>query len=165
MTTTRETPLNATRRQFFGRAACGIGTLALSSLLEGRETPTHFAPRAKRIIYLFIQGGPSQLDLFDPKPGLAKRHGEELPDSIRGGQRLTTMPSKQASLPVARSPFAFARHGKSGAWMSELMPHTAKISDDLCIIRSMHSEAINHDPAITFLQTGHQQPGRPSFGS
>jgi hypothetical protein len=165
MTTTRESALNATRRQFFGRSAGAIGTLALSSLLEGREPSTHFAPRAKRIIYLFMQGGPSQLDLFDPKPGLAKRHGEELPESVRQGQRLTTMTSQQASLPVAPSPFAFARHGKSGAWMSELLPHTAKITDELCIIRSMHSEAINHDPAITFLQTGHQQPGRPSFGS
>ncbi|MBL9182809.1 MAG: DUF1501 domain-containing protein [Verrucomicrobiaceae bacterium] len=154
-----------TRRQLFGRAAGGIGTLALSSLLNAHGGLTHFAPRAKRIIYLFMQGGPSQLDLFDPKPGLAKRHGEELPESIRKGQRLTTMTSKQTSLPVAPSPFQFAQHGKSGAWMSELLPHTAKIADELCIIRSMHSEAINHDPAITFLQTGHQQPGRPSFGS
>jgi hypothetical protein len=125
----------------------------------------HFAPKAKRIIYLFMQGGPSQMDLFDPKPGLAQRHGEEIPDSIRMGQRITTMTSGQKTLPVAPSPFRFAQHGRSGAWMSELLPHTAKIADELCIIRSLHSEAINHDPAITFLQTGHQQPGRPSFGS
>jgi len=157
--------LASTRRQFFGRVAGGVGTLALSSLLQAQGGLTHFAPRAKRIIYLFMQGGPSQLDLFDPKLGLAKRHGEELPESIRKGQRLTTMTSKQTSLPVAPSPFQFAQHGRSGAWMSELLPHTAKIADELCIIRSMHSEAINHDPAITFLQTGHQQPGRPSFGS
>ena len=163
--------LAATRRQFFGRTATGIGSLALASLLNensfanGVLRGTHFAPKAKRIIYLFMQGGPSQLDLFDPKPGLAKRHGEELPDSVRMGQRLTTMTSKQSSLPVAPSPFKFAQHGQSGAWMSELLPHMAKVSDELCIIRSMNSEAINHDPAITFLQTGHQQPGRPSFGA
>jgi hypothetical protein len=164
MTHPHDLHLLNTRRQFFGRTATGIGSLALSSMLNG-EMPRHFAPKAKRIIYLFMQGGPSQLDLFDPKPGLAKRHGEELPESIRQGQRLTTMTSKQAALPVAPSPFKFAQHGQSGAWISELLPHTAKIADELCIIRSMNSEAINHDPAITFLQTGHQQPGRPSFGS
>ncbi len=142
--------------------------MALASLLNDEamaSVAAHFAPKAKRIIYLFMQGGPSQLDLFDPKPELAKRHGEALPDSVRKGQRLTTMTSKQSSLPVAPSPFKFAQHGESGAWMSELLPHTAKVSDELCIIRSMNSEAINHDPAITFLQTGHQQPGRPSFGA
>ena len=170
--------LASTRRQLFGRTATGIGSLALASLLQdhalggtaahatnGILPQTHFAPKAKRIIYLFMQGGPSQMDLFDPKPGLAKRHGEDLPDSVRQGQRITTMSSGQKTLPVAPSPFAFAQHGKSGAWMSELLPHTAKIADELCIIRSLNSEAINHDPAITFLQTGHQQPGRPSFGS
>jgi uncharacterized protein (DUF1501 family) len=165
MNPAHDLPIASTRRHFFGRTAGGIATLALSTLMNARGDGTHFAARAKRIIYLFMQGGPSQLDLFDPKPGLAKRHGEELPDSIRQGQRLTTMTSKQASLPVAASPFNFAQHGRSGAWMSELLPHTAKIVDDLCIVRSIHSEAINHDPAITFLQTGHQQPGRPSFGS
>ena len=165
MNPTHKFVVASTRRQFFGRASGGIGTLALSSLLQAQGGLTHFAPRAKQIIYLFMQGGPSQLDLFDPKPGLATRHGEELPESIRKGQRLTTMTSKQTSLPVAPSPFQFAQHGRSGTWMSELLPHTAKIADELCIIRSMHSEAINHDPAITFLQTGHQQPGRPSFGS
>ena len=168
--------LAATRRQLFGRTATGIGSLALASLLNdsaqaapdvmsGILPHTHFAPKAKRIIYLFMQGGPSQMDLFDPKPGLAKRHGEDLPESIRKGQRITTMTSRQASLPVAPSPFAFSQHGKSGAWVSELLPHTARVADELCFIRSLNSEAINHDPAITFLQTGHQQPGRPSFGS
>lgn len=169
-------PLALTRRQFFGRTSTGIGALALSSLLNGNAAPAatgvsgvlaqpHFPPRAKRIIYLFMQGGPSQMDLFDPKPGLARRHGEDLPDSIRMGQRITGMTAKQSSLPVAPSPFKFAQHGKSGAWVSELMPHTAKAADDLCFIRSVNSEQINHDPAITFMQTGHQLPGRPSFGS
>jgi len=164
-----------TRRHFLGRAATGIGSLALASLLRehafaessahGVLPHLHFAPKARRVIYLFMQGGPSQMDLFDPKPGLANRHGEELPESVRKGQRLTTMTSRQSSLPVAPSPFKFAQYGQSGAWMSELVPHLAKVVDDLCIIRSMNSEAINHDPAITFLQTGSQQPGRPSFGS
>jgi uncharacterized protein (DUF1501 family) len=168
--------LALTRRQFFGRSATGIGGLALASLLNeniasaasgvpGVLAQTHFAPRAKRIIYLFMQGGPSQMDLFDPKPQLARRHGEELPDSIRMGQRITGMTAKQSSLPVAPSPFKFAQHGKSGAWVSELMPNIAKTADDLCFIRSVNSEQINHDPAITFMQTGHQLPGRPSFGS
>jgi len=117
------------------------------------------------VIYLFMQGGPSQLDLFDPKPSLAKRHGEELPESIRMGQRITGMTSKQSTLPVAPSPFRFKQHGKSGAWVSELLPELATVVDDLTIVRSVHTEAINHDPAITYLQTGSQQPGRPSFGS
>jgi hypothetical protein len=163
-----------TRRQFFGRTATGIGGLALASLLgdnaatasvPGVLARPHFAPRAKRIIYLFMQGGPSQLDLFDPKPSLARKHGEDLPESVRMGQRITGMTAKQSSLPVAPSPFKFAQHGKSGAWVSELLPHTAGIVDDLCLIRSVNSEAINHDPAITFLQTGNQLPGRPSLGS
>jgi len=171
--------LAGTRRQLFGRFATGIGSLALASLLDERtlaaseplaSTPgvlprTHFGPRAKRIIYLFMQGGPSHLDLFDHKPALAGRFGEELPGSVRMGQRITGMTATQASLPVAPSPFKFARHGGSGAWLSELLPYTASVADSLCFIRSVNSEAINHDPAITYLQTGHQQPGRPSFGS
>jgi uncharacterized protein (DUF1501 family) len=172
--------LAQTRRQFFGRAATGIGAAALASLLnDGASAATnephigtpgvlkkpHVKPRAKRVIYLFMQGGPSQMDLFDHKPALANRHGDELPDSVRMGQRLTGMSLKQSGLPLAPSPFKFARHGKCGAWVSELLPHTAKIVDDLCFVRGVHTEAINHDPAITFLQTGHQQPGRPSFGS
>ena len=115
----------STRRQFFGRTATGIGSLALSSMLNG-EMPLHFAPKAKRIIYLFMQGGPSQLDLFDPKPGLAKRHGEELPESIRQGQRLTGMTATQERFPVAATRFRFAQHGKSGAWLSELLPHMGR---------------------------------------
>src|SRR3954471_10151857 len=169
-----------TRRHFFGRSATGLGVAALASLLEGRgtaATPTsrggtrgvldrpHLEPRTRRVIYLFMHGGPSQLDLFDHKPQLRKRHGEDLPASVRKDQRLTTMSSGQKTLPVAPSPFRFSQHGHSGAWMSELLPGLAGVGDDLCIIRSVHTEAINHAPAVTFLQTGHEQPGRPSFGS
>src|SRR5260221_1194178 len=162
-----------TRRQFFSRSAKGIGAAALASLL-GRSLfaaeggvlgQPHFAPKAKRVIYLFMHGGPSQVDLFDHKPGLRALHGQELPASVRGTQRLTGMTSGQKSLPVTASAFQFARHGQCGAWMSELLPHIAGVVDDLCFIRSMHTEAINHDPAVTFLQTGSQQPGRPSLGS
>lgn len=159
------------RRQFLQRSGFGIGGTALASLLrisglaaDGAQG-SHFAPKAKRIIYLFMHGGPSQLDLFDHKPGLKPMHGQELPPSVRGTQRLTGMTSNQKSLPVTSSIFSFSQHGSSGAWVSELLPHTARIVDDLCIIRSMHTEAINHDPAVTYLQTGHQQPGRPSFGA
>ncbi len=164
-----------TRRQFFNRSAMGIGAVALASLLKptlfGADGSAltlgqpHFAPKAKRVIYLFMHGGPSQLDLFDHKPGLRKLHGQELPESVRGTQRLTGMTSGQKTLPITSSIFNFAQHGNSGAWVSELLPHTAGIVDDLCIVRSLHTEAINHDPAVTYLQTGHQQPGRPSFGA
>jgi hypothetical protein len=152
-----------TRRQFLGSAA-------LASLLhaEGLAAPTsrtHFPARAKRVIYLFQSGGPSHLELLDYKPKLARLHGSELPDSVRRGQRLTGMTSGQKSFPVIAPKFKFARHGPAGVWLSELLPHTARVLGDLCLIRSMHTEAINHDPAITFLQTGSQQPGRPSFGS
>ena len=162
--------LALTRRQLLGRAATGLGSLALASLLRpgllaGPAPAPHFAPKAKRVIYLFMHGGPSQLDLFDHKPDLRRRHGEELPASLRGTQRLTGMTSGQKAFPVTASLFQVARHGRSGAWVSELLPHTAGIVDELCFIRSMHTEAINHDPAVTLLQTGHQQPGRPSFGS
>ena len=156
------------RRQFLKQAGLGLGGLALTSLMnEASAAPSapHFAPKAKRIIYLFMHGGPSQLDLFDHKPGLKKLHGQELPASVRGEQRLTGMTSGQKTLPVTASLFDFARHGQSGAWVSKLLPHTAKLVDELCFVRSMHTEAINHDPAVTFLQTGHQQPGRPSFGA
>jgi hypothetical protein len=162
------------RREFLRRTAGGVGMIALASLL-GRPTPvsaaeilkqgTHFAPKAKRVIYLFMHGGPSQLDLFDHKPDLRRLHGQELPDSVRKSQRLTGMTSGQKSFPVTSSIFDFQRQGRCGAWVSELLPHTARIVDHLCIIRSMHTEAINHDPAVTYLQTGHQQPGRPSFGA
>lgn len=125
----------------------------------------HHAGKAKRVIYLFMAGGPSQLETFDYKPLLNQRQGEQLPDSVRMGQRLTGMSGNQASLPLAGSIYKFAQHGKSGAWVSELLPHTARVTDDLCIVRSLYTEAINHDPAITFLQTGSQLSGRPSFGS
>lgn len=166
-------PLGITRRHFFARSAGGLGGIALGSLLsersfgsgDGRAALPHFAPRAKRIIYLFQSGGPAQHDLFDYKPLLNSLHGEQLPDHVRLGQRLTAMSVNQASIPLAGSVFRFAQHGQSGAWVSELLPRTAEIVDDLCIIRSMHTEAINHDPAITFFQTGSQIAGRPSFGS
>jgi hypothetical protein len=153
------------RRTFLSHTGLGLGGAALASLMNETSVASHFAPRAKRIIYLFMHGGPSQLDLFDYKPNLKQSHGEELPASVRGDQRLTGMTSGQKSLPVASSLFQFAQHGQSGAWVSELLPHTAQIADELCIVRSMQTEAINHDPAVTYLQTGHQLPGRPSFGA
>ena len=160
-----------TRRSFFGRSATGLGAAALASLL-GRDAManpasaiSHFAPKAKRVIWMFQSGAPSQMDLFDYKPRLAEFHKQELPASIRMGQRLTGMTSGQTSFPVAASKFKFAQHGQSGMWLSEMLPHTAKIADEICMIRSMYTEAINHDPAITFIQTGSQLPGRPSFGS
>ena len=168
-----------TRRHFFSKSATGIGVAALASLLnqDARGVPTaptsnnglpgfpNFPASARRIIYLFQSGAPSQLDLFDYKPKLAELRGTELPDSIRQGQRLTGMTSAQTSLPVAPSIYRFDRHGSSGAWVSELMPHMAGIADELCFIKTMHTEAINHDPAITFFQTGAQLAGRPSMGA
>ncbi|MDH5604264.1 MAG: DUF1501 domain-containing protein [Cyclobacteriaceae bacterium] len=167
------------RRDFLARTSLGMGALTLSSLMnpsfagslsrnhEGKGVlgKPHFSPRAKRVIYLFQSGAPSQLDLFDYKPLLNKRNGEELPESIRQGQRLTGMTAGQSSFPLAGSIFDFRQHGQSGAWVSNLMPHTSKIVDDLCFVKSMYTEAINHDPAVTFLQTGSQFPGRPSIGS
>src|SRR5215831_12607726 len=167
-------PLALTRRHFLSTASLGLGGLALSALLpraltagttRGALPAPHFRPRAKRVIYLFQSGGPAQQELFDYKPLLNEKNGEQLPDHVRGGQRLTGMSVNQASIPLAGSVFKFARHGKSGAWLSELLPHTAKVVDQLCIIRSMFTEAINHDPAITFFQTGAQVAGRPSMGS
>ncbi|MCP4794887.1 MAG: DUF1501 domain-containing protein [Phycisphaeraceae bacterium] len=169
--------LRQTRRHFLSRASAGVGAMALASLGHGRVGPAddaarsvarmapHFAPRAKRIIYLFQSGGPSQLDLFDHKPALQDRNGQELPDSVRQGQRLTGMSGNQASLPMAGAQFKFQRHGECGMWVSELLPRTAAIVDDLCFVRSMQTEAINHDPAITFLQTGSELAGRPSMGA
>src|SRR5690348_7039175 len=153
-----------TRRTFLKRS---IGAAALASLLEGdgRGEVSHFKPRAKRVIYLFQSGAPSQMDLFDYKPKLENQRGKQLPDSIRKGQRLTGMTATQTSFPVAPSKFRFARHGQSGAWVSELMPHLSKVADDLCFVKSMFTEAINHDPAITFFQTGSQLAGRPSMGA
>ncbi len=164
-----------TRRQLFGSSATGLGIVALSDLLAedlrpapantGLDGVPHFAPRAKRVIYLFQSGGPSQMDLFDAKPGLRELQGSELPDSVRGGQRLTGMTAAQSSFPVAPSKFEFARAGESGQEFGELIPHIASISDKIAVIRSMTTEQINHDPAITYLQTGHQLAGRPSLGS
>src|SRR6266436_6771594 len=151
-----------TRRAFFGKAATCLGAAALSSL-EGAEP--HFAPKAKRIIYLFQSGGPSQMELFDYKPKLKDLAGTELPESIRNGQRLTGMSATQSTFPVVPSKFQFAQHGQSGAWVGELLPHTAKIVDQISIVKSMFTEAINHDPAVTLIQTGAQIAGRPSLGS
>jgi hypothetical protein len=156
------------RRAFLLQTGLNLGGVALASLLNTESQAAGrppFAPRAKRIIYLFMHGGPSQLDLLDHKPDLKKQHGQELPPSVRGNQRLTGMTSDQKSLPVASSIFHFQQYGQNGTWVSELLPHTGRIVDELCLIRSLHTEAINHDPAVTYLQTGHQQPGRPSFGS
>ena len=169
------------RREFFGRFALGVGGFALMNLLQrnavaapglpssspfqGILPQPHFPPRAKRIIYLFMAGGPSQHDLFDYKPLLNRMNGQDLPESVRGSQRLTGMSANQAHYPLAGSIFNFAQHGQSRTWVSDLLPHTAKMADELCFIRSMHTEHINHDPAITFFQTGHQLPGRPSMGS
>jgi len=159
------------RRVFLGRSAGALGATALASLLApaagaaaGRSFPS-FPAKAKRIIYLFQSGAPSQMDLFDPKPEMEKQRGENLPESIRQGQRLTTMTSGQAKFPVAPSIFTFAQHGQSGMWFSELVPNIARHADRWCMIRSMVTEQINHDPAITFFQTGHQLAGRPSIGS
>lgn len=165
-----------TRRHFFGRGALGLGTAALASLLPGRAAAAtsatgglpdlpHFAPKAKRAIYLFMNEGPSQMDLFDYKPKMADMFDKDLPDSIRNGQRLTTMTSGQTRFPVAPSKYKFQRHGKSGTWVSELMPYTARIVDDLAIIKTMWTEAINHDPAVTYICTGQQMPGRASLGA
>ena len=158
-----------TRRQLLGRSAYGIGALALNALGAtdsniGSGLP-HFAAKAKRIIYLHMVGAPPQMDLLDYKPKMADWFDKDLPESIRQGQRLTTMTSGQARFPIAPSVFKFAQHGRSGAWMSELIPNMAKMADDLSIIRTMNTEAINHEPAITFIQTGNQIPGKPCFGS
>jgi hypothetical protein len=165
--------LGITRRHFFSSAGTGLGAAALASLLgdalraDSSALPglPHFPAKAKRIIYLFQSGGPSQMELFDYKPRLVEFQGTQLPDSIRQGQRLTAMSATQSSFPVVPSRYAFARHGQSGAWVSELLPHTARIADDLTFFKAVHTEAINHDPAITFLQTGAQIAGRPSLGS
>ena len=158
-----------TRRHFIGRSTLGVAALASLFRQEGLAGPAgslaHFAPKAKRVIYLFQSGGPSHLEMWDHKPKLAKLTGTELPDSIRMGQRLTGMTSGQKSFPVIGSKFKFTQQGKNGTWISELLPHTGKIIDDLCVMKTVNTEAINHDPAITLMQTGSQQPGRPSFGS
>ncbi|MGA2248234.1 MAG: DUF1501 domain-containing protein [Verrucomicrobiota bacterium] len=172
-----------TRRQFFKRGASLLGTAALAALAPNllladdkksaardaqkmrNALGPHFPPKATRVIYLHMVGGPSQLDLFDYKPKLAERFDQDLPDSVRMGQRITTMTSGQKRLPIAPSKYKFAQYGKSGMWVSELMPWTAKMVDDLCFIRSMNTDAINHEPAITFMQTGNQITGKPCLGS
>ena len=170
-----------TRRHFFGRTSHGLGIASLASLLpkslsasepdQDKAGPggilgsPHSAAKAKRVIYLFMSGGPSQMDLFDHKPLLNKLNGQDLPESVRRGQRLTGMSGNQARLPLAGSIFKFNQHGESGATLSELLPHTASVADDLCFVKSMYTEAINHDPAITFFHTGSQIAGRPSMGS
>ena len=180
----RENELMMTRRQLFGRTAFGLGTLALSSLLRadmpflyggedgekrfgGLPGLPHFAPKAKRIIYLSMNGGPSQIDLWDYKPKMVEQYNADLPDTVRNGQRITTMTSGQARFPIAPSKYKFEKHenNEDGVWVSELLPHTSKVVKELCVINSMFTEAINHDPAVTFLQTGSQLPGRPSAGA
>ena len=175
----RESELIETRRHFFGRSAAGIGTAALASLVNpglfaAEDKPVqaaglpglpHFAPKAKRVIYLFMSGAPSQLDMWDYKPKMNEFYDKDLPDSVRNGQRITTMTSGQKRFPIAPSIFKFNQHGKHGAWVSELLPHTAGVIDDLAVIKTIHTEAINHDPAITYIQTGSQLPGRPSAGA
>lgn len=159
------------RRTFLGQSSGGLGAIALGSLLGENANGAaitdfpHYAPKAKRVIYLFMSGGPSHIDLFDYKPHLIKNHGEELPDSIRGDQRLTGMTSGQSSFPVCGSLGKFAQHGESGMWMSDLLPYTSQIVDDIAVVKSMHTEAINHDPGITLINTGSQIPGHPSAGA
>lgn len=169
-----------TRRHFFGQSAIGLGTAALASLLPGGSAQAepavnpetgglanlpHFAPKAKRAIYLFMNGGPSQMDLFDYKPKMDKLFDKDLPESIRMGQRLTTMTSGQSRFPIAPSKYEFQQHGQSGAWVSELLPYTAKMVDDIALVKTVWTEAINHDPAVTYICTGNQIPGHPSIGS
>ncbi|MEM9329500.1 MAG: DUF1501 domain-containing protein, partial [Bacteroidota bacterium] len=176
----QDTERRMDRRQFLTKTSMGLGALALGSLLNGKQllaSPTshspmaglpglpHFAPKAKRIVYLFQSGGPSQFETFDYKPKLRDLFGTQLPESVRGGQRLTGMSAQQTSLPIAPSMYDFQQYGESRAWVSEIMPHTAQIVDDLCFVKSIYTEQINHDPAITFFQTGHQLAGRPSIGA
>jgi hypothetical protein len=172
-----ESRLNVNRRHFLGKLSLGLGSVALGSLLvpgllhrEDEEIASvtgmpNFAPKAKRVIYLFQNGAPSQLESFDYKPLLNKMHGEELPASVRMGQRLTGMTANQAKFPLVGSHFNFQQHGKSGAWVSEIFPNIAKIADDICFVKTLHTEAINHDPALTFMQTGAQQGNRPAMGA
>ncbi|MCK6445431.1 MAG: DUF1501 domain-containing protein [Planctomycetes bacterium] len=186
----QERQLEMTRRRFFARSVktlgAGLGSVALGSLLgesaiaralapaspnllgaTGPSRAPHFAPKAKRVIYMHMEGAPSQLDLYDYKPELRRRFNQDLPDSIRQGQRLTGMTSGQARFPIAPSIFKFTRYAnrQDGAWLSELLPHTGSVAHELCFVHSVHTDAINHEPAITFFQTGNQQPGRPSFGA
>src|SRR5256714_3083126 len=168
--------LAMTRRHFFKTGAMGLGTAALATLLAkpagaqatragGLPGLPHFAPKAKRAIYLFMNGGPAQMDLWDYKPRMNEWFDRDLPESVRQGQRLTTMTSGQARFPLAPSKFRFARHGRNGTWVSELLPWTARIVDDIAVVKTVHTEAINHDPAVTYICTGSQLPGRASLGA
>src|SRR5262245_37293368 len=166
--------LNMTRRHFFAAGSNVVGAAALATLLgqsragaaeHHKAAGSHFPGKARNVIYLHMVGGPSQLDLYDYKPKMGDWYDKDLPDSVRMGQRLTTMTSGQARFPIAPSKFKFARHGKNGMWVSELLPWTAKMVDEMCFIRSMHTEAINHEPAITYMQTGNQVTGRPCLGA
>ena len=171
----RERELYLTRRHLFGKAALGLGTAAMAQLTTGWALPKagslnggmHHPAKAKRVIYLFMSGGPSHLDLWDYKPKLGEEFGKDLPDHVRDGQRITGMTSRQKTLPVAPSKYAFTKHDNNdkGVWVSSLLPHTSKVVKDLCVIHSTFTEAINHDPAVTYIQTGSQVPGRPSLGS
>ena len=179
MTLPDEFQRQLTRRTFLQKSTTGLGALALTSLLKpelfgaadpqlavsGALKQLHWAPKAKRVIYLFQSGAPSHLDLFDPKPKLIEMTGKDLPDSVRQGQRITTMTSGQKNLFCVGSPFTFAKHGQCGMELSDLLPHTAKIADECTWLRAMHTDPINHDPAVTFFGTGHQQPGRPTMGA
>jgi hypothetical protein len=167
---------NITRRYFFKAGSHAVGWAALASLLDGDRAhaerqdkrgalPPHFSGKAKHVIYLHMVGGPSQMDLYDYKPQMQKWFDKDLPETVRMGQRLTTMTSGQARFPIAPSKYKFAQHGKSGMWVSELLPWTARMVDDMCFVRSMHTEAINHEPAITYIQTGNQVTGRPCLGA
>lgn len=167
---------NLTRRHFFAKGSSLLGTAAMASLLgqgaaqaaeasAAKAAMTHFAPKAKQVIYLHMVGGPPQMDLYDYKPVMNDWYDKDLPESVRMGQRLTTMTSGQKRFPLAPSKFKFAQHGQSGMWVTELLPNTAKMVDDMCFIRSMHTEAINHEPAISYMQTGNQITGRPCLGS
>ncbi len=171
-------PVMIDRRTLLNRFGMGLGGIALNEMLardgfgassaavdHGVMGAAHHFAKAKRIIYLFMSGGPSHLDLLDYKPVLNQRHGQQLPDSVRGGQRLTGMSGNQSSIPLVGSPFKFARHGEAGGWFSDLLPHTASIADEICVVRSMFTESINHGPGVTFFQTGSQIAGRPSFGA
>ena len=175
----KEALLAETRRQFFARGAKGIAGIALANLMAesglgsiigdksfgGLPNLPHFAPRAKRCIYLHMMGAPPQMDLLDYKPEMRDWYDQDLPESVRQGQRLTTMTSGQARFPIAPSVFQFKQHGQNGTWISELLPYTAKMVDEIAIIRSMNTDAINHESAITFIQTGRQVAGRPCIGS
>ena len=169
-----ESPFGMSRRSFLNQLGMGLGGLALGSMVNPLKavtdrgpalSGTHFPGTAKRIIYLFQSGGPSQMDLFDYKPRLNQEHGAELPDSVRRGQRLTGMSTSQASFPLAGTPFEFKQHGESGAWFSETLPHMASIADKMCFVKTMYTEAINHGPAVTMMMSGSQIPGRPTAGS